>query len=281
MATSDTEISIRVAVIQVLGAIDGHSLLEDEEHKKLCLLVFDEEAKVRKAVSRFVKGVWEEAVDERLVGKNKPSNEDHQQAGLKVFAVLVVKWCKVLDKLIDDEEEDVDEADGEDDTTAQSMSKRREVAALVAMNQKGRIVLAVEALWDEVESVRDWEPLLDLLLLDHSATEDNETQDPSRRSRGQPNGKNNTPDSIMDEAWRLDDLEESMLLEVLVTSIRRAKVEAAGGKKGEEDTVTNDITRELIKGLPRLFIKYQTDQNRIADVLLIPTLMNLDLYLEM
>ena len=43
----------------------------------------------------------------------------------------------------------------------------------------------------------------------------------------------------------------------------------------------NDITRELIKGLPRLFIKHQTDQNRIADVLLIPTLMNLDLYLEM
>ena len=45
--------------------------------------------------------------------------------------------------------------------------------------------------------------------------------------------------------------------------------------------MTNDITRELIKGLPRLFIKHQTDQNRIADVLVIPTLMNLDLYLEM
>lgn len=45
--------------------------------------------------------------------------------------------------------------------------------------------------------------------------------------------------------------------------------------------MANDITRELIKALPRLFIKYQTDQNRIANVLLIPTLMNLDLYLEM
>lgn len=43
----------------------------------------------------------------------------------------------------------------------------------------------------------------------------------------------------------------------------------------------NDITRELIKGLPRLFLKHQTDQNRIADVLLIPPLLNLDLYLEM
>ncbi len=36
-----------------------------------------------------------------------------------------------------------------------------------------------------------------------------------------------------------------------------------------------------MKGLPRLFVKYQTDENRIKDVLVLPTLMNLDLYLEM
>lgn len=45
--------------------------------------------------------------------------------------------------------------------------------------------------------------------------------------------------------------------------------------------MTNDITRILIKGLPRLFIKHQTDETRIADVLILPKLMNLDLYLEM
>ncbi|KAG6868507.1 hypothetical protein C0993_001847 [Termitomyces sp. T159_Od127] len=284
MATSDTEIPIRVAVIQVLGAIDSHSLLEDEEREKLCLLLFDEEARVRKAVSQFVRGVWEEAVDERLVGKNKPSDEDRQRAGFKALAVLLVKWCKTLDKMIGDEDEDVNEADGEDVTTTQSR-KRREVAALVAMDHKGRTALAIEALWEEMDAVREWEVLLDLLLLDHSAAEDAESQEPeqgsSKRLRGRQNGKVHTPDSVVDEAWRLDDLEESMLLEVLVTSLRRAKAEAAGGKKGEDESVTNDITRELIKGLPRLFIKYQTDQNRITDVLIIPTLMNLDLYLEM
>ncbi len=36
-----------------------------------------------------------------------------------------------------------------------------------------------------------------------------------------------------------------------------------------------------MKGLPRLFVKYQTDENRIKDVLILPTFMNLDLYLEM
>ena len=41
------------------------------------------------------------------------------------------------------------------------------------------------------------------------------------------------------------------------------------------------MTRELIEELPRLFAKYQADQNRIVVVLQLPTLMNLDLYLEM
>ena len=51
--------------------------------------------------------------------------------------------------------------------------------------------------------------------------------------------------------------------------------------QGEEDSVASDITRALIKALPRLFIKHQTDQVRIAEVLVLPTLLNLDLYLEM
>jgi cohesin complex subunit SA-1/2 len=51
--------------------------------------------------------------------------------------------------------------------------------------------------------------------------------------------------------------------------------------QGEEENVSNDITRALIKGLPRLFIKHQSDPNRIAELLVLPTLVNLDLYLEM
>jgi cohesin complex subunit SA-1/2 len=51
--------------------------------------------------------------------------------------------------------------------------------------------------------------------------------------------------------------------------------------QGEEETVVSDITRALIKGLPRLFIKHKADSKRVAEVLQLPTLMNLDLYLEM
>lgn len=236
MATGDIELSVRVAVIQVLGALDGHSLLEDEEREKLCLLVFDEEAKVRKAVSHFVKGVWEECLDERLVGKNKPSDEDRQRAGVKSFALLLVKWGKALDKLAgnfeDSENGDITEGDGEG---VRTNSKRKEVPALVAMEHKGRTALAVEALWGEVDPVRDWEGLLDVLLMDHSAAGDaDENEGSSRGVRARPNGKTTNQD-VVDEAWRLEEVEEGVLLEALVASLRRTKAEAGGGKKVSSD----------------------------------------------
>ena len=45
--------------------------------------------------------------------------------------------------------------------------------------------------------------------------------------------------------------------------------------------MVSDIMRALIKSLPQSFTKHQTDEARIAVVLSIPLLMNLDLYLGM
>jgi cohesin complex subunit SA-1/2 len=49
----------------------------------------------------------------------------------------------------------------------------------------------------------------------------------------------------------------------------------------DENATLNDITLVIIKALPRLFIKHQTDASRIANVLIIPQLMNINMYLEM
>ncbi|KAI0634280.1 hypothetical protein C8Q77DRAFT_1110838 [Trametes polyzona] len=274
MAVGDIELSVRVAVIHVLQTIDGHGLLEDEQRQQLCLLVFDEEARVRRAVSGFVKGVWEETVDERLVGR-RPSDADKRKAGVKALGMLLVNWGRALDK--SQGEGDGDSEDGMD--LGEGSSKRvraKEVASLVGTNPKGRTALVVEALWDEVDPVRDWETLLDVLLLDHSAAGEDGGR-PSSRSTGKQAAGN----SAVDEAWRLEEVEEAILLELLVASLRKALADAASAKKPDEDTTSSDITRALIKGLPQLFVKHQTDEKRISDVLLIPQLMNLDMYLEM
>ena len=288
MATRDTELAVRVTVIGVLGSIDAHQLLEDEQREELCILVFDEDAKVRKAVSEFVRGVWAEIVEELLAGR-KAGKQEQTRAGIKALGKLLVRLAKPLSKkaiVAEDDEESFNR------TTPCPMSRRvREVATLIGTEQRGRIALAVEALWDDVESVSDWEELLDVLLLDHSAGTEAVHESRGRRSKS---NKGNT-DS---EVWRLEEVEEAVLLEVFVASLGKAKASAVAAKKvrtfraddkiplhmsfqGEEDTVVSDTTRALIKSLPGLFAKHQTDEARIAVVLSVPLLMNLDLYVEM
>ncbi|KAJ3501848.1 hypothetical protein NMY22_g18781 [Coprinellus aureogranulatus] len=284
MATSDTELPVRVAVIQVLGAIDNHSLLEDEDRDKLCLLIYDEEPKVRKAVSQFVQNVWDEGVEERLITKRKPTDMERTRAGIKTLAALLVKWSKALDASHGiEEDEETGDTRAEDDASSATTgrrTRRKEILGLVgSADHRGRTAIAVEALWDEIDIVREWEEILNILLLDHSAGEE---AGGGSRAKAKTNGKSQGGESEIDDVWRLEEVEETVLLEVLVASLGRVKAEAGAAKKAaDEENILNETTRALIKALPRLFIKYQADPNRIAQVLVIPSLLNLDLYLEM
>ncbi|THH30478.1 hypothetical protein EUX98_g3693 [Antrodiella citrinella] len=274
MAMGDTEMQVRIAVVQVLQAINTNGLLEDEQAEKLCLLVFDEEAKIRRAVSGFVKGVWEEKVEERLVGK-KATGKEKNMVGVKVLVMLLVKWGKMLDSGKNVEDEDLPDDESQSETSSRR-TKGKAIMALAGTKHKGRTSLAVEALWDEIESVGDWETLLEVLLLDHSAA----GEAPSSQSRGRRT-KNKKAAEPVDEAWRLEEVEEGSLLEVFIASLRKTKLQAVGAKKGEDEVITSSITRALIKSLPALLMKYQSDESRMSDVLLLPQLMNLDEYLEM
>ncbi|KAJ7216553.1 hypothetical protein GGX14DRAFT_441986 [Mycena pura] len=275
MAARDAEPAVRVAVLGVLEAL-GANELEEDEREQVALCVFDVEPRVRRAVGGFVRACWQELIDERLVGRQgKVKDEERRRAGMKALGAILVRWGTRLDAA--NSEEDVRD-DPEDDGESRA-NKPKEPGSLVGTTHEERMSRAgivVEALWDDVEAVSDWETLLDALLLDHSSVEVASAASHKRK----PNGKAAKPseDGMVDEAWRLEEEEETVLIEVLVASLKCARDFA---KKGEEENLTNDITRALIKGLPRLLVKYQTDQNRIANILTIPTLMNLDLYLEM
>ena len=225
MAMSDTELSVRVAVVQVLQAIDENGLLEDEQRERLCLLVFDEENKMRRVVGGFVKGVWQESVEERLVGR-KPNAKDKKRADIKAIAMLLVQWGRALDKGKGLRDEDDMDDDGDQSEGSTKQARRKEMVTLVGPDQKGRTALAVEALWEEVDPVRDWETILDVLLLDHSAAgEEGATPNAKRR------GKRPADDAGVDEVWRLEEVEEGVLLEVLLAALRRTIAEVAGSKK--------------------------------------------------
>lgn len=247
MATSDTDLAIRVAVIQVLGAIENHTPLADEEQEKLCLLLFDEEPRVRRAVSSFVHAVWEEAVSEQISAQHKPTDQDKDRIGMKVLTSLLVKWCKALDSLAGDADES-ESGDNQVNGASSTSKRRKEVLALVKPGSGSRIALAVEALWDEVDSVKNWEGILDLLLLDHSATDEDGQLEATVRPRARANGKKVANELSVDKAWRLEENEETTLLEVLVVSLREAKEDSTGGKKVQSISYHRKI---LIDGLIR------------------------------
>ncbi|KAJ3840935.1 hypothetical protein F5878DRAFT_43352 [Lentinula raphanica] len=340
IAQFDVDTGVRVAVMHVLGYVDELALLPEEDRNKLGTLVFSDEGRVRKGVSRFVSGVWEERVEQKL-GENevqparsnatngrgrgkgstgaKKADTDRDKIGIKSLAHLLVRWGRALDRDrrkkssqegevdnedVNDEETASDEIDGTaSDSDVAAITNTRGIAPTLVTHSgktnhafiRGRLGLVVDALWDDMDVVRDWEGILDMLILDHSASgsEGESGKGPNPRQAGtqrkgkQPNRHTDRPiesedndedgtastTARVDQSWRLSEAQEGVLLEILVASLRRTK--------SDDDTRGENMTQALMKALPRLFIKYQTDEHRIVDVLTLPTLMNLEVYLEM
>ncbi|KAJ3862613.1 hypothetical protein EV359DRAFT_44818 [Lentinula novae-zelandiae] len=300
IARFDVDIGVRVAVMNVLGSVDELALLPEDDRNRLGTLVFSDENRVRKGVGRFVSGIWEEWVEEKLGEVEAQPSRPHasngrgrDKIGIKGLARLLVRWGRALDyehrkKSASQEEQGDDEDDGSSEEQNPDVgdigiglgaSDTRGIApALVThpgktsdVATRGRLGLAVEALWDDMDVVRDWAGILDMLILDHSASGSNDDSDKVRSTRKA--GNITSTSTRVDQSWRLSEAEEGALLEVLVASLRRTRK--------DDDSGWEPITQALIKALPRLFIKYQTDDIRIVDVLTLPTLMNLEVYLEM
>lgn len=246
IATSDADLSVRVAVIHVLRAIDSAGLLDEDQRSALCLLIFDDEARVRKAISAFVKGIWEETLKERLVGRD--DEDDSSVVGLsgaKALASLLVAWDRTLEKHSDDGESSSNQ-DGEHER-----GNRQQTPTTLHSVPKGRTSLAVEALWDEVDVVKDWQTLLDILVLDHTSASSGKqdysdgpsstykmrgkkgksASSPSKsRGRGQNASEANEADDAVDEAWRLEDDEERALVDVLIACLHKTLADEAAKK---------------------------------------------------
>ncbi|KAF8688572.1 STAG domain, partial [Rhizoctonia solani] len=280
MAAQDSDVGVRVAVARVLTDIDTQGLLEEDEQAPLCLLVFDVEARVRKAVAGFVRGVWEASVEEKLQGRNSKGKEhekEKQRAGVKCLLSSLVEWIKLADASSNAPNETEEDPDSSQQQPATQQTSGAVVSLLLnPTGTKSRIALAVSALWDELDVLREWNALLDHVLLDHSGGSGGEiVSSPSKRRAAKG------PEPGEDPAWRLSEAEESVAMEVLIAALGCIKEEALQGKKGEDESVTADITRALMKALPRLFAKVQTDEKRVGDVLLLPQYMNLDMYVEL
>ncbi|TKY87817.1 hypothetical protein EX895_003398 [Sporisorium graminicola] len=271
MATSDVELGVRIAAINVLVMIDKHDLLEDEQRDLLATHIFDVEPRIRNAVASFLANILDEKVSEGTSAlgslsaaskkKGKQAEElQQEQAKLrfKCLAELLVRYGHRLD---------TQDSDASANGTERGLSD--ELSAVIDGAKEGRVGMAVEALWDAVEELQHWKPLIDLLLLDHSA------QKAGGQRKGSAAAENAAP-----AVYRLETEEEATLVEALVAILGKTY---AGAELVDdpEDNTKEDVSRAMISALPKLLAKYRTDAPRIADLLLLPQVMDLEVYTEL
>ncbi|MBW0488616.1 hypothetical protein O181_028331 [Austropuccinia psidii MF-1] len=290
------------------------------------------------------------------IGKNKPiSNDSEKQLSFKCLARLLFKLGKDSKAKPDlhTSEADVEStSSNETDDTASSHTSNIQqyeesygIASLFNQShfEKGRLDLAIDDLWNRVEILKDWRALCHYLLLDHTAS----TTSPNRRKQlsisrnsdrtltrndhnnnvdtGKSNADESNKDIIEDntvllDAFKLTETEETILVEVLIASLRRfiqtsplPKAQHRKKKKrdgprgattddeidptdlendeglsdGEDDGDTEEqpnrveLTRVMINLLPKLFSKFMTDPVRLSEVFRIPKLLYLNMYLDL
>ncbi|KAF9119033.1 hypothetical protein BGW39_000659 [Mortierella sp. 14UC] len=270
MAIGESDTSARLGAIKVATLVHRHGQLEEEEQVKLSALIFGANAKVRKGMAKFVKArVWEDEVEGRMaageivISSSKDSKELKKDwIELKSLASFLIKVGKTV--------EEQDETTARIDKTGTRLFEETKV---------GRIALAVEALWSEIDSLKNWKSIAEYLTEDHSTVH--------VTSSSSQNGVHAV--KSLEALYNLDDEEENVLLEILIASLQLILHPPAvpgfqkdkAKTKTQQDEVANEVGRFCVGLLPQLFLKYGIDAVRVRSVLVIPQIVPLNVYLDM
>lgn len=158
MALNDSDTSVRIQTLSVLDKINQTGILQDEdsdEISNISKLIFDDDARIRKAVGSLVSGYWTERVENSTreysttVGNKKKRSAGISEDDIKNY----LSWKSLASLLIE---------------TSQN-ADNGEVLVLT----KDKTAAATQALMASVDILQDYESLIDYLLLDHSNHEQN------------------------------------------------------------------------------------------------------------
>lgn len=296
MAVGEHDLAVRIQALQVVRQIDAHGLLEDERQRdEVAMLVFEKEPRVRVAAAHFFRGLVDEQVEEmqgELDVKHKNKTARGRKVGgagrkskqaekaltaaieYKVLAQLLAKYGKKLDGAPtgeDTEDEDADSqrrrANGSEDLSVGDLAPGRAGGAAEGEDAgesgpalpRGRVAFAVEALWGALESLQDWQAMLEYVLKDHSAAaaanganghakkgraakgrggkkaarangdaEDEEMEDAEAEEEEE---EEEDEEEQLPEEVRLSEEEETLFIEVLLSCLTRVTTATATKKK--------------------------------------------------
>ncbi|OJD30578.1 nuclear cohesin complex subunit [Diplodia corticola] len=276
MATQDADAHVRAATVELLDILREAGLIEPNDIDSVGRLIFDADPRVRKAVVDFfaenIAEITEQKIDE-LGGKEAldealEGDEDYENPRLE--------WL-VLKSLVESL------AAYDEDHTLPSQIERVPMSnsyMLIAGGMASRIGVAAEALYDELPEIQEWEVIAGYLLFDHSQSS----------AGAQQNGTTDDPEALLKQVCKLNEKEETVLLDILNASVKlklTRAVEAGKDKKKtkrerqELEEEQDTAARHLAALIPRLLNKFGAVPDAASAVLRLEHVLNLDVFEEL
>ncbi|KAK4504662.1 hypothetical protein PRZ48_002623 [Zasmidium cellare] len=276
IGTSDADIHVRISGLELLDLLRENDLLEPDDTDMVGRLVFHDDPKIRKAVARFfaasVKDLYDSKVEE--LGGEEALEEALPEGNDSNFEAPRLEWLKYKSLA-----EMLQAYDQDEDLPAQiERSKVDGSLILRAGGCDSRFTFAVDALYEEIKEVQEWQAVAGYLLFDHS--------------RGRANGVGDDPLSQLKHESTLQEAEEIILLEVLNASVKRSMSGLAERITGHKSKLTkkqkedleeeqDEAVRHLTDLIPKLLKKFGDVPHtaaavlRLGNVLALPALQGL------
>ncbi|KAF2425743.1 STAG-domain-containing protein [Tothia fuscella] len=282
MATNDSDPTIQVDAVLLLDLLRDAGFLEPDDIDAIGRLIFDSDARLRKAVIGFfnenIKDNYdmkfeelggEEALEEILPSTADTENEEDFDSPRR-------EWLKFKCLV-----EILQSYDAYDELEPGAVVQRpgTDTFVLIPERTESRFSLATESLYDCVPELKDWEVLSGYLLYDH-------TQSTSKKARAAD------PEAPFKEACKLDEKEEILLLEVLNTCVKiqlTRAVEASSDKKPKSTKAQKQVAQEMQEQaarhlallIPRLLNKFGAVPEAASAVLRLEHALNLEIFEEL
>lgn len=268
IATHDSDVGMRTMAIELLDLIRDAGLIEPSDVDTVGRLIFDSEARVRKAAGPFfvanVKDVFDSTIEEARDEVNEVLGDDEDEDDFESPKRSWIKF-KCLADII--QAYDIPE----DEAAAEASNKSRD--ALSGISTDSRFVLATEAVYPYFEELTNWQALAGYLLYDHSQIVDEPSDDDTS--------------GMVKKLYKMQEGQEVILLEVLCCTVKLRILDVAKSdidKRGRKIKALTDripeLQEEIAHGLaqiiPQLLNKFGSAPEAASAVLRLEHLVDLD-----
>jgi cohesin complex subunit SA-1/2 len=276
IATQDAENHVRASAVDLLDTLREAGFLEPDDIDAVGKLIFDADAKVRKAVVGFfaenVNAAYEgivddmggqEALDEALGSPD--DDEEYQNPRLE--------WLKL--KCLVDQLLAYDEDENELPTQIERIPHTSAGLGLATAGVESRFSLAAQALYEAIPEIRSWEVLAGFLLYDHTQTAQNGGDD---------------AEAMLRQNCQLEEKHETALLDILNAVVRlrlQRLADATTDRKRTKAQRDNDqeeqaeMARKLTLLIPDLLKKFGALPEAAALCLRLERELSLDVFEEL